>query len=120
MKQLRPGILSLLLLMLAGLLFASLAFGQEVRVSYKIRGFSADQKQMLVEAWLTHFPGRPIIVASGLAGFGGNDKLGQRSLGSLYICGDEMSECDACSAPMAPRVAVVAAMQANLAVELLV
>ena len=80
----------------------------------------ADQKQMLIEAWLAHFPERPIIVASGLAGFGGNDKLGQRSLGSLYICGDEMSECDACTAPMAPRVAVVAAMQANLAVELLV
>ena len=80
----------------------------------------ADQKQMLVEAWLTHFPGRPIIVASGLAGFGGNEKIGQRSLGNLYICGDEASECDACTAPMAPRVAVVAAMQANLAVELLV
>ena len=80
----------------------------------------ADQKQMLIEAWLAHFPERPIIVASGLAGFGGNDKLVQRCLGSLYICGDEMSECDVCTAPMAPRVAVVAAMQANLAVELLV
>jgi sulfur carrier protein ThiS adenylyltransferase len=80
----------------------------------------ADQKQMLIESWLTHFPGRPIIAASGLAGFGGNEKLGQRSLGNLHICGDEMSECDACTAPMAPRVAVVAAMQANLAVELLV
>ena len=80
----------------------------------------ADQKQMLIESWLAHFPGRPIIVASGLAGFGANEKLGQRSLGNLYICGDEMSECDVCTAPMAPRVAVVAAMQANLAVELLV
>jgi len=80
----------------------------------------ADQKQMLVESWLTHFPGRPIIIASGLAGFGGNAKIGQRSLGNLYVCGDEMSECDVCTAPMAPRVAVVAAMQANLAVELLV
>jgi sulfur carrier protein ThiS adenylyltransferase len=80
----------------------------------------ADQKQMLIEAWLTQCPGRPIIVASGLAGFGGNEKIRQRNLGSLYICGDEASECDVCTAPMAPRVAVVAAMQANLAVELLV
>ncbi len=80
----------------------------------------ADQKQMLIETWLTDFPGRPIIAASGLAGFGGNAKIGQRSLGNLYICGDEASECDVCTAPMAPRVAVVAAMQANLAVELLV
>jgi sulfur carrier protein ThiS adenylyltransferase len=80
----------------------------------------ADQKQMLIDAWLALRPGRPIIAASGLAGFGGNARLRQRKLGSLYICGDEMSECDACTAPMAPRVAVVAAMQANLAVELLV
>jgi sulfur carrier protein ThiS adenylyltransferase len=80
----------------------------------------ADQKQMLIEAWLELFPAKPIIAASGLAGFGGNNKLRQRKLGNLYICGDEESECDLCSAPMAPRIAVVAAMQANLAVELLV
>jgi len=80
----------------------------------------ADQKQMLIEAWLALRPGRPIIAASGLAGFGGNAKIRQRKLGSLYICGDEASACDVCTAPMAPRVAVVAAMQANLAVELLV
>jgi len=80
----------------------------------------ADQKQMLIEAWLALRPDRPIIAASGLAGFGGNNKLRQRRLGRLYVCGDEASECDVCSAPMAPRVAAVAAMQANLAVELLV
>jgi sulfur carrier protein ThiS adenylyltransferase len=80
----------------------------------------ADQKQMLIEAWLALRPGKPVIAASGLAGFGGNNKLRQRKLGNLYICGDESSECDVCSAPMAPRVAVVAALQANLAVELLV
>ena len=80
----------------------------------------ADQKQMLIEAWLALFPTKPVIAASGLAGFGRNNKLRQRRLGNLYICGDEESECDVCSAPMAPRVAVVAAMQANLAVELLV
>jgi sulfur carrier protein ThiS adenylyltransferase len=80
----------------------------------------ADQKQMLIEAWLTRFPERPIIIASGLAGFGENGKIGQRNLGNLYVCGDEASECDVCNAPMAPRVALVAAMQANLAVELLV
>jgi len=81
---------------------------------------SADQKQMLIDQWLTHFPDKPIIAASGLAGFGGNNKLRQRKLGNLYICGDEASECDECTAPMAPRITIVAAMQANLAVELLV
>jgi sulfur carrier protein ThiS adenylyltransferase len=81
---------------------------------------AAEEKQMLVDSWLTLFPAKPIIVASGLAGFGDNERLGQRRLGRLYICGDESSECDVCTAPMAPRVAVVANMQANLAVELLV
>jgi sulfur carrier protein ThiS adenylyltransferase len=80
----------------------------------------ADQKQMLIEAWLTHFPDKPVIAASGLAGYGGNNRLRQRRLGQLYICGDESSECDVCTAPMAPRVNIVANMQANLAVELLV
>ncbi len=80
----------------------------------------ADQKQMLIEAWLRLFPERPIIVGSGLAGYGGNSALRQRELGRLYIIGDEESECDDCTAPMGPRVGAVAAMQANLAVELLV
>jgi sulfur carrier protein ThiS adenylyltransferase len=80
----------------------------------------ADQKQMLIETWLRLFPERPIIVGSGLAGYGGNNALRQREMGRLYVIGDEESECDACSAPMGPRVAAVAAMQANLAVELLV
>lgn len=80
----------------------------------------ADQKQMLIEAWLTYFPEKPVIAASGLAGYGGNNRLRQRRLGQLYICGDESSECDVCTAPMAPRVNIVANMQANLAVELLV
>lgn len=38
-----------LLLWLAGLAAAGAAQAQEVRVNYKIRGFSADQKQMLVQ-----------------------------------------------------------------------
>jgi len=80
----------------------------------------AEEKQMLIEQWLTHFPRKPIIAASGLAGYGGNNKLRQRKLGNLYICGDQATECDECTAPMAPRVTVVAAMQANLAIELLV
>jgi sulfur carrier protein ThiS adenylyltransferase len=80
----------------------------------------ADQKHMLMESWLTYFPGRPVILASGLAGFGGNERLHTRRLGNLYICGDEESECPEGISPMAPRVAIVANLQANLAVELLV
>jgi len=79
----------------------------------------ASQKQILIEAWLEQFPGKPIIAASGLAGYGGNAKLKQRKAGNLYLCGDESSEPRRGISPMAPRVALVAATQANLAVELL-
>lgn len=80
----------------------------------------AEEKGMLINAWLSLHPERPIIAASGLAGYGHNRKLHTRKLGNLYICGDEESQCPAGISPMAPRVAVVANMQANLAVELLV
>lgn len=81
---------------------------------------TAEAKQMLIEAWLGRFPERPIVVASGLAGYGGNRKLRARRLGNLFVCGDEDSQCPPGISPMAPRVALVANMQANLVVELLV
>jgi sulfur carrier protein ThiS adenylyltransferase len=80
----------------------------------------AGAKEMLIEACLGRFPGRPIVAASGLAGYGKNRKLRARRLGNLYICGDEESRCPAGVSPMAPRVGIVANMQANLVVELLV
>jgi sulfur carrier protein ThiS adenylyltransferase len=80
----------------------------------------AGQKQMLIESWIAYFPDRPIIAASGLSGWGRNQKIRQRRVGNLYICGDEESEPARGISPMAPRVGIVANMQANLAVELLV
>lgn len=80
----------------------------------------AEAKQMLIETWLARFPGRPIVAASGLAGFGGNRKLHTRRLGNLFVCGDQESCPEPGVSPMAPRVGIVAAMQANLVVELLV
>ncbi|MCJ7579539.1 MAG: sulfur carrier protein ThiS adenylyltransferase ThiF [Candidatus Aminicenantes bacterium] len=78
-----------------------------------------EMKKMLIESWLYRFPEKPIIAASGLAGFGKNEIIHIRKSGSLYICGDEESECKTGVSPMAPRVAIVANMQANLALELL-
>jgi sulfur carrier protein ThiS adenylyltransferase len=80
----------------------------------------AEMKQMLVDAWLSLFPHRPIIVASGLAGLGKNEKLHTRKMGNLYICGDEETGIEERISPMAPRVGIVANLQANLALELLV
>jgi sulfur carrier protein ThiS adenylyltransferase len=79
----------------------------------------ASEKSMLINTWLSLFPDRPIIAASGISGFGKNNKLRTRRLGRLYLCGDEESEPDEKVSPMAPRVGIVANMQANLVIELL-
>jgi len=80
---------------------------------------SADQKRMLIEAWTELYPERPIIAASGLAGIGQNDRIKQQKFGNIYICGDFETELEDGISPMAPRVAIVANMQANLCLELL-
>ncbi|MCX6565279.1 MAG: sulfur carrier protein ThiS adenylyltransferase ThiF, partial [Candidatus Aminicenantes bacterium] len=79
----------------------------------------ADRKQMLIESWMKHFPDRPIIAASGLAGYGANNRIKERRVGRLTIIGDEAGESPPEVSPMAPRVGIVAAMQANRAVECL-
>lgn len=79
----------------------------------------AEMKKMLIESWVSQFPKRPIIAASGVAGFGKNEKLHTRKIGNLYICGDEDTEVEEGISPMAPRVGIVANMQANLVLELL-
>ena len=91
------------------------------RVDVLVEAFDrAEAKEMLIEASLARYPGRPIVAASGLAGFGGNRKMHTRRLGTLYVCGYEESQTPRGISPMAPRVALVAAMQANLVIELLV
>jgi sulfur carrier protein ThiS adenylyltransferase len=79
----------------------------------------ADQKQMLIEAWMTRYPDRPIVAASGLAGYGANNRIRERRIGLLTLIGDESSEPEAGISPLAPRVGLVAAMQANRVVEIL-
>lgn len=77
----------------------------------------ADDKAWLIETWCRAFPERHIVAASGLAGYGRTEALQVRSAGRIHICGDGESDMSLglCSA----RVAVVAAMQANVAIELL-
>jgi len=79
----------------------------------------AGMKKMLIETWLQYFPQKPIIAASGLAGYGRNQLLKTRKIDNLYICGDEASELEHGFSPMAPRVAIVANMQANLVLEII-
>jgi sulfur carrier protein ThiS adenylyltransferase len=79
----------------------------------------AEMKEMLIETWLEKFPERPIIAASGIAGWDDNNELKSKQYDNLYICGDEQSELQPGISPMAPRVGIVANMQANLVLEIL-
>ena len=79
----------------------------------------AEEKQMLIETWLKSDQVRPLICASGIAGYGRNEDIKSIRDGNLFIIGDMHSEPVEGIAPMAPRVMIVAAMQANLCLEIL-
>ena len=79
----------------------------------------ADAKAMLIEALLADRPGRPVVAASGIAGWGASGKLAVRKSGSLVVIGDENLGVDGSHPPMAPRVGAVACLQANEVLEIL-
>jgi sulfur carrier protein ThiS adenylyltransferase len=76
----------------------------------------AEQKKMLTETLL---PLKKLIIcASGLAGYGGSDRIKTRKIkDNLIIIGDLTSEVHAALAPLAPRVNVAAAKQADTVID---
>jgi len=78
----------------------------------------AESKQWLIEAWCRAFPKRTIVCASGLSGLGNTEAIAVRRAGNIILCGDQTS--DMSQGLCAARVALVANMQANLAIEVLV
>jgi len=80
----------------------------------------SDMKEMIIETVQKELPGVPLIVGSGLAGWGRNELLKFRKIDeTLYVCGDEVTEASDDLPAMAPRVGIVANMQANAVVEIL-
>ncbi len=79
---------------------------------------SADAKSMLLHALLPL--GKPIVSASGIAGWGRSLAIGQRRIGkNLILIGDTTSDIRNGLAPVSPRVGIAAAMEANAVVALL-
>ena len=79
---------------------------------------SADAKSMLLHALLPL--GKPIVSASGIAGWGRSLAIGQRRIGkNLILIGDTSSDVSNGLAPFSPRVGIAAAMEANAVVSLL-
>ena len=80
----------------------------------------AEMKEMIVEVVQLMMPGIPLIIGSGMAGWGRNESLKSRQVdNTLYVCGDESSESDDDLPPMAGRVGIVACMQANIVIDIL-
>ena len=80
----------------------------------------ATAKQLMLEAFLAAKTKQYLIMGNGMAGYGGFDKLRQEQWDDkVYICGDFENEISAEMPPLGPRVGIVAHMQANIALELL-
>jgi len=79
----------------------------------------AEMKQMIIETVLDKFPDMPIISGIGMAGYGESNSIRIEQHGNLYICGDMKTEIAENMPPLAPRVGIVAMMQANQAIEIL-
>ncbi|MBS4056563.1 MAG: sulfur carrier protein ThiS adenylyltransferase ThiF [Bacteroidales bacterium] len=80
----------------------------------------AESKQMLAESVMSCLSDKILIMGLGMAGVGKSELIRQEQWDEqVYVCGDLVSEIDEELPPLAPRVGIVANMQANLALELL-
>ncbi len=82
---------------------------------------AAEEKAMLTNCVLTELPGKYLIGASGMAGFGDSNEIVTRKITPCYyLCGDGVSEICEGYGLMAPRVMICAAHQANMILRLII
>lgn len=80
---------------------------------------TSQMKKMFIETVLEFFPETPLVSGQGMSGTGMNDTIHCSRYDQLYICGDEKTEASSENPPLAPRVGIVANMQANTVLEIL-
>ena len=74
---------------------------------------------MIIETVLEKLPDKKLVIGIGLAGWGNNNLIKTQQADHLYICGDQSLEVSDQLPPLAPRVGIVANMQANQVLEIL-
>jgi sulfur carrier protein ThiS adenylyltransferase len=79
----------------------------------------AEMKHMIIETVLTKMPGKILVVGVGMAGWGNSLAIGTRRSDNLVICGDEVSEVSDALPVLAPRIGMVANLQANEVLDIL-
>ena len=79
----------------------------------------AEMKYMILDAVHSYMSDKYLVMGVGMAGWGDSNLIKTRQSDKLIICGDELNAiADECP-PLAPRVGVVANMQANAVLEIL-
>jgi len=90
------------------------------KVDVMVEAFDkADCKQLIVESFQVSKHDVPLILGNGMAGWGKSNEMRVQQYGNLYICGDNVAEIGPEMPPMAPRVLICAAMQANTVMSIL-
>ena len=79
----------------------------------------AKTKTEFIEEILLKLPDKPIVAASGVAGYGNSDRIATKRFGSLYMCYDEQARSSENDVLLAPRVCLMANWEANLALEII-
>ncbi|HJO93621.1 MAG TPA: sulfur carrier protein ThiS adenylyltransferase ThiF [Victivallales bacterium] len=77
----------------------------------------ADRKKWLIETWAKNYPNKPVVSGNGLSGMGHTKDMKVIKAGHIYFCGDGTTEMKI--GLLSSRVAIVANMQANVCIELL-
>lgn len=90
-------------------------------VDILVEAFDApDQKAMLVESFLSRVQGKPLVAASGMAGFcSSNSITTRRAANNFYLVGDGETAARPGEGLMSPRVGIAAHHQANAVLRLI-
>jgi sulfur carrier protein ThiS adenylyltransferase len=78
-----------------------------------------ESKEMIMKAVSNNFSEKILIMGIGMAGWGANNLLHDKQFGNIIICGDGLNEIGEENPPLAPRVGIVANMQANVVLDIL-
>jgi sulfur carrier protein ThiS adenylyltransferase len=80
---------------------------------------NVEMKETILRIVSECFPDKFLIMGIGMAGWGKSNLIEEKRYDKLIICGDEITEISENCLPVAPRVGIVANMQANVVLDLL-
>ncbi len=80
---------------------------------------AAETKAQFIEELLLELPGKPIVAASGVTGWGTCESIEMRRIPPLYLVEDKEAKSSDAGILLAPKVGLLAHMQANMVMEII-